>query len=73
MRKRGFGRGAIVLLALAGLFEFIAELDDTRGDYQTLLTSIRDQVFTLPDDTRLLNGHGPETTVGFEKAYNPFL
>jgi glyoxylase-like metal-dependent hydrolase (beta-lactamase superfamily II) len=51
----------------------IGRTDLPKGDYQTLLTSIREQVFTLPDDTLLLNGHGPETTVGFEKAYNPFL
>jgi glyoxylase-like metal-dependent hydrolase (beta-lactamase superfamily II) len=51
----------------------IGRTDLPRGDFDTLLTSIREQVFSLPDDTRLLNGHGPETTVGFEKAYNPFL
>jgi glyoxylase-like metal-dependent hydrolase (beta-lactamase superfamily II) len=51
----------------------IGRTDLPKGDYQTLLTSIREQVFTLPDDTLLLNGHGPETTVGFEKEYNPFL
>lgn len=51
----------------------IGRTDLPRGDFDTLLASIRQQVFTLPDETRLLNGHGPETTVGFEKAYNPFL
>jgi glyoxylase-like metal-dependent hydrolase (beta-lactamase superfamily II) len=51
----------------------IGRTDLPRGDFETLLTSIREQVFTLPEDTRLLNGHGPETTVGFEKDYNPFL
>jgi hydroxyacylglutathione hydrolase len=48
-----------------------ADLDG--GDMPTLLNSIRDQVFTLPDETRLLPGHGPESTVGFEKAHNPYL
>lgn len=51
----------------------IGRTDLPRGNYETLLNSIRKQVFTLPDETRLLNGHGPETTVGFEKIYNPFL
>lgn len=51
----------------------IGRTDLPRGDHQTLLESIRSQVLTLPDDTRLLNGHGPETTVGFEKVNNPFL
>jgi glyoxylase-like metal-dependent hydrolase (beta-lactamase superfamily II) len=35
--------------------------------------SIREQIFTLPDDTRLLSGHGPATTVGEEKMNNPFV
>jgi hydroxyacylglutathione hydrolase len=51
----------------------IGRTDLPRGDFQTLIESIRTQIFTLPEDTLLLNGHGPETTVGFEKAYNPFL
>lgn len=51
----------------------IGRTDLPRGDYGTLLASIREQVFSLPDETRLLSGHGPESTVGFEKAYNPFL
>jgi glyoxylase-like metal-dependent hydrolase (beta-lactamase superfamily II) len=51
----------------------IGRTDLPRGDHATLIDSIRTQVLTLPDDTRLLNGHGPETTVGFERANNPFL
>jgi glyoxylase-like metal-dependent hydrolase (beta-lactamase superfamily II) len=51
----------------------IGRTDLPRGNFDTLLTSIREQVFSLSDETRLLNGHGPETTVGFEKANNPFL
>jgi hydroxyacylglutathione hydrolase len=35
--------------------------------------SIREHIFTLPDETRLLSGHGPETTVGDEKRFNPFV
>jgi len=51
----------------------IGRTDLPRGDYETLINSIRSQVMSLPDDTRLLNGHGPETTVGQERANNPFL
>jgi hydroxyacylglutathione hydrolase len=40
---------------------------------QVLLTSIRQEVLSLPDDVRLLSGHGPETTVGRERRSNPFL
>ncbi|MFU8826477.1 MAG: MBL fold metallo-hydrolase [Brevefilum sp.] len=51
----------------------IGRTDLAGGDLDTLLESIRTQVFSLPDETRLLPGHGPETTVGFEKVHNPFL
>ena len=51
----------------------IGRTDLPGGDYDTLIASIRNQVLTLPDQTRLLNGHGPETTVMEEKLHNPFL
>jgi hydroxyacylglutathione hydrolase len=51
----------------------IGRTDLPGGDFKTLITSIREQVLSLPDDTRLLPGHGPETTVAVERAENPFL
>jgi glyoxylase-like metal-dependent hydrolase (beta-lactamase superfamily II) len=51
----------------------IGRTDLPGGDYETLLTSIRTQLFTLPDDVKVYSGHGPETTIGYEKAHNPFL
>lgn len=51
----------------------IGRTDLPGGSYQTLLHSIRTQVLTLPDETRLLSGHGEETTVGLERRQNPFL
>lgn len=51
----------------------IGRTDLPGGDYQTLITSIQTQILTLPDETRLLSGHGPATTVGRERVYNPFL
>ncbi|HEX7974308.1 MAG TPA: MBL fold metallo-hydrolase [Anaerolineales bacterium] len=51
----------------------IGRTDLAGGDYDILIDSIRTQILTLPDETRLLPGHGPETTVGMERAYNPFL
>jgi hydroxyacylglutathione hydrolase len=51
----------------------IGRTDLPGGDYETLIQSIRSQVLNLPDDTRLLSGHGPETTVGVERRYNPFF
>jgi hydroxyacylglutathione hydrolase len=51
----------------------IGRTDLPGGNYETLIESIRTQILPLPDDTRLLSGHGPETTVGMERVYNPFL
>jgi hydroxyacylglutathione hydrolase len=51
----------------------IGRTDLPGGDYETLISSIRSQVLVLPDETRLLSGHGPESTVGEERKYNPFL
>jgi glyoxylase-like metal-dependent hydrolase (beta-lactamase superfamily II) len=51
----------------------VGRTDLPGGDWDTLEKSIREQIFTLPDDTRLLSGHGPETTVGEEKRSNPFV
>ncbi len=51
----------------------VGRTDLPGGDWDTLVKSIREQIFTLPDDTRLLSGHGPETTVGEEKTSNPFV
>jgi glyoxylase-like metal-dependent hydrolase (beta-lactamase superfamily II) len=51
----------------------VGRTDLPGGDFATLERSIREQIFSLPDDTRLLSGHGPETTVGREKQTNPFV
>lgn len=51
----------------------IGRSDLPGGDFRQLITSIREQVLTLPDDTTLYPGHGPATTVGHERATNPFL
>jgi glyoxylase-like metal-dependent hydrolase (beta-lactamase superfamily II) len=51
----------------------IGRTDLPGGDYDTLINSIQTQVMTLPDETVLLSGHGPQSSVGLEKQYNPFL
>lgn len=51
----------------------IGRTDLPGGDMQELMASIRREILTLPGDTRLLPGHGPETTVGQERIGNPFL
>ena len=63
-------------LALVGDVIFagsIGRTDLPGGDFLTLIESIRREVLTLPPATRLLSGHGPETTVGWEARHNPFL
>ncbi len=51
----------------------VGRTDLPGGDSQALMDSLRRQVFSLPDGTRILSGHGPETTVGEEKTGNPFV
>ena len=43
------------------------------GDRETLLAAIKEQLFSLPEQTRVYPGHGPTTTVGYEKRTNPFF
>lgn len=51
----------------------IGRTDLPGGDYRLLMDSIQRTVLTLPPETRLYTGHGPETTVGHEQRTNPFL
>lgn len=51
----------------------IGRTDLPGGDYDTLMESMAKKVLTLPDDTDVLPGHGPTTTIGRERRVNPFL
>jgi len=51
----------------------IGRTDLPGGDHELLLSSIKEQLFSLPDDYTVYSGHGPETTIGFEKVHNPFV
>lgn len=51
----------------------IGRTDLPGGNHEQLIASIVEKLLTLPDDTRVLSGHGPETTIGEERSYNPFL
>ena len=78
----GHSPGSIVLynekkeLALAGDVLFngsIGRTDLLGGNFEQLTEGIRTKLFTLPDDTEVYPGHGPKTTIGQEKRYNPFV
>ena len=51
----------------------IGRSDLPGGDFDTLIKSIREQLFVLPDEVVVYPGHGEPTTIGFEKKNNPFL
>jgi glyoxylase-like metal-dependent hydrolase (beta-lactamase superfamily II) len=63
-------------IAIAGDVLFagsVGRVDLPGGDAATLVQSIRQQLLTLPDDTIVYPGHGAETTIGRERATNPFV
>ena len=78
----GHSPGHVILYSQAAGLVFVGDVvfagsigrtDLPGGDYATLMSSIREQVLTLPDGTGLYPGHGPATTVGDERVGNPFL
>lgn len=50
----------------------IGRTDFPRGDYRALIRSIREKLFPLGDDIAFISGHGPESTFGNERRYNPY-
>lgn len=78
----GHSKGSVALYDRAGgylisgdaLFKgSIGRTDLPGGNYKELIDSIEDGLMSLPDDTVVLPGHGPATTIGEEKVSNPFL
>ncbi len=51
----------------------IGRTDFAGGDHDLLISKIREKLFVLGDDVRVFTGHGPETTIGREKRFNPFV
>lgn len=54
-------------------FEGIGRTDLWEGDYESLISSIEEKLFTLPSDTLIYPGHGEKSTIGHERTHNPFL
>lgn len=53
--------------------ESIGRTDLPGGNHSDLLRNIQEKLYTLPEDITVYPGHGPETTIGHEKTYNPFV
>jgi len=51
----------------------VGRTDGPGCSHEQLITSIRTSLLTLPDSTLVLTGHGPKTTIGYERQHNPFL
>ena len=53
--------------------ESIGRTDLYKGDFELLEKSIREKLYPLPEETVVYPGHGPETTIGYERNHNPFV
>lgn len=76
----GHSRGSVCYLTDRDVFvgdtlfsRGIGRTDLFGGSHQQLLQSIQEKLFTLPEDVNVYSGHGPKTTIGREKKYNPFI
>jgi glyoxylase-like metal-dependent hydrolase (beta-lactamase superfamily II) len=65
--------GGMVIAGDALFKQGIGRTDLYKGSFEVLEKSIREQLYTLPDDTEVYPGHGPKTTIGYEKQNNPFV
>ena len=69
-----FAAPAHLLLAGDTLFaESVGRTDLPGGSFEDLVVSIREKLYVLPEETRVIPGHGPETTIGWEREHNPFV
>jgi glyoxylase-like metal-dependent hydrolase (beta-lactamase superfamily II) len=76
----GHTKGSISLLVDGALFTgdtlfagSIGRTDFPGGSFEQIIRSIKERLLVFPDDTPVYPGHGPRTTIGEEKKYNPFL
>ncbi|HAW97391.1 MAG TPA: MBL fold metallo-hydrolase, partial [Opitutae bacterium] len=66
-------KGLERMVAITGDAIFAGSMGGGMVSYEDALRNNREKIMTLPDDTVLCPGHGPMTTVGEEKAHNPFF
>ncbi len=67
------GEDSLLIVGDALFRESIGRTDLYKGNFELLASSIKEKLYTLPDDTVVCPGHGPETTIGHEKRNNPFV
>lgn len=68
-----YPEGGILFCGDVLFYMGVGRWDFPGGNYEVLMASIRNKLLTLPDETIVYPGHGPSTTIGQEKAHNPFL
>jgi glyoxylase-like metal-dependent hydrolase (beta-lactamase superfamily II) len=64
---------AMVIVGDALFAGSIGRTDFHHSNHDQLIRNIREKLFVLPDETKVYSGHGPVTTIGHERRYNPFL
>ncbi|MDO5538176.1 MAG: MBL fold metallo-hydrolase [Desulfovibrionaceae bacterium] len=68
-----FPEAGVVFTGDSLFYRSIGRTDFPMGDHQTLLQSVHSKLFTLPDETVVYPGHGPESSIGDERRHNPFV
>ena len=72
-RTLSCARAGVAIVGDALFAGSIGRIDFPHSDGQLLLTNIRENLFTLPGETLVLSGHGPDTSIGVERRTNPFF
>ena len=65
--------GSVVFVGDTLFADSVGRADFPGGSMSQLLRSVREKLFTLPEETQVYPGHGPETTIAAEKTHNPFF
>jgi glyoxylase-like metal-dependent hydrolase (beta-lactamase superfamily II) len=68
-----FDKGGVLLSGDSLFLSSIGRTDLPKGSYNTLIQSIKERLMILPDETVIYPGHGPSSTIGWERRRNPFL